>query len=319
MELVACPLCSSDRHRFLFERPDHTHSVTDEYFRLVRCRDCGFVFLNPRPDRAEIHKYYPDEFYDVSVSPEELLVQKRDTLNARLRLVDDQAPGVLLDVGCQKGEFLEVMRRRGWQVAGTEFSTAPPNLFSLPIFYGTLDAAPYPSHSFDLITLWAVLEHVHAPLSVLRRIRALLKPSGRALVLVPNFNSIPGRFLRHDDVPRHLLMFTKATLRRAAKAAGLKVSKWHFGNDIFSGSTRGTLNYIYKLMHGERLADIVAQNRAPGRWFEFSNQVNGRTDDLMLKVDRLDIRITPWLDRIVDRLGLGGTMTAEMTLIEATE
>jgi hypothetical protein len=72
-------------------------------------------------------------------------------------------------------------------------------------------------------------------------------------------------------------------------------------------------------MHGERLADIVAQNRAPGRWFEFSNQVNGRTDDLMLKVDRLDIRITPWLDRIVDRLGLGGTMTAEMTLIEATE
>jgi SAM-dependent methyltransferase len=206
------------------------------------------------------------------------------------------------------------MRRRGWEVSGVEFSGKPPNLFGLPIFYGRLEAAPFRPQSFDLITLWAVLEHVHDPMSVLRRVRELLKPRGRALVLVPNFNSIPGRFLRHDDVPRHLLMFTKSTFRRAAEAAGLTVVNWHFGNDVFSGSTRGTLNYLYKLLHGERLADIVAQNRTPGRWLEFANQLNGRSNDSMLRIDRLDIKMTPWLDRIVDRLGLGFIMTVEMVL-----
>jgi 2-polyprenyl-3-methyl-5-hydroxy-6-metoxy-1,4-benzoquinol methylase len=316
MELVSCPLCASERHELIFERPDHTHTVTDERFRVVRCCDCGFVFVNPRPDRNEIHRYYPDEFYDTTVSPHDLLAQKRETLEARLRLVGDQPPGALLDVGCQKGEFLEQMRRRGWRVSGVEFSGKPPNLFGLPIFYGRLEAAPFPPQSFDLITLWAVLEHVHDPMSVLRRVRELLKPRARALVLVPNFNSIPGRFLRHDDVPRHLLMFTKTTFRRAARAAGLTVVKFHFGNDVFSGSTRGTLNYLYKLLHGERLGDIVAQNRTPGRWLEFANQLNGRSDDSMLRVDRLDIKMTPWLDRIVDRLGLGFIMTVEMAVTD---
>ena len=271
------------------------------------------VFVNPRPTVEAIHLYYPSDFYQVDADPSQLLKEKRGTLEARLELVGDLPPGRVLDVGCQKGEFLYVMKQRGWEPAGVEFSSTPPNVFGLPIYCGELKDAPLEPASFDLITLWAVLEHVHRPLEVLRHVSRLLKPEGRALVLVPNFNSIPARFMRHDDVPRHLLMFTPRTLRRAAQEAGLTVRKFHFGDDIFSGSTRGVLNYFWKRLHGEPIEAIVGQNREPGRWREFAEFVNGEPSRLMRRVDRLDALVTPVLDRLVNTLGLGFIMTAELT------
>jgi 2-polyprenyl-3-methyl-5-hydroxy-6-metoxy-1,4-benzoquinol methylase len=316
MEHVPCPLCGERRHRLLFERRDHTHACSDQPFRVVRCRSCGFAFVNPRPGPDEIHTYYPDAFYEASMSAEAVLASKRDSLAAKLALVAHLPAGRLLDVGCQKGEFMYAMQQRGWKVQGVELSARPPNLFGLPILRGRLEEAALPDAAFDLITLWAVLEHVHDPISVLRAVRRLLAPGGRAVVLVPNFRSIPGRFLRHDDVPRHLLMFTPRTLRHAARRCGLRVQRTVFGDAVFSGSTRGTLNYLWKLAHGERLDDIVAQNRTPGRWMEFAACLHGAGNPRMLRVDRLDIRLTPLLDRVVNRLRLGFIMTAELSHAE---
>ena len=316
MEHVACPLCGVREHKLLFRRPDHTHEVSTEKFSVVRCRGCSFVFVNPRPSPAEIHKYYPKEFYDPNTTAEQLLQEKENTLRGRLALVGGLGPGRVLDVGCQKGEFLYVMKQRGWDVQGVEFSESPPNVFDLPIFYGRLEDALFPAESFDLVTLWAILEHVHDPLSLLKAVRQVLKLHGRAFILVPNFNSIPGRLLRHDDVPRHLLMFTKRTFRDAAARAGFRVRRFVFGDDIFSGSTRGLLNYLWKLAHGEPLEEIVAQNRTPGRWVEFANYLNNRKNDRMLVVDRIDIRLTPYLDRLVNKLGYGFIMTAELVPTE---
>jgi len=312
LELVACPLCSGSEHRVLFERRDHIHGVSDQLFKVVRCHHCAFVFVNPRPDQLNIHRFYPDEFYDVNSSAETILEQKRDTLNARLKLVSHLAPGSLLDVGCQKGEFLEVMRRRGWRVQGVEFSTKPPNLFKLPIHYGTLSDAPYAPGSFDAITLWAVLEHVPDPILVLRQIERLLKRDGRAFILVPNFRSIPGRYMRHDDVPRHLVMFTPRTFTIAAQKAGLVPLSWTFGDDVFSGSTRGVLNFFAKRLAGEQMEDILAQNRSPAKWKEFSSYLAGKPSKLMRAVDLLDIGVTPYLDRLVNWLHFGFTMTVEV-------
>jgi SAM-dependent methyltransferase len=312
MEHVPCPLCGALQHKQLFKRPDYTHQATDEQFSIVRCLNCTFVFVNPRPSLSEINTYYPKEFYDVGVTAERLLNEKQSTLHARLRLLEGLPPGRLLDIGCQKGEFLYIMKQRGWEVHGVEFSKTPPNVFGLPIHYGVPENAPFEAESFDLITLWAVLEHVHDPISLLQTVKRFLKRTGRAFILVPNFDSIPARFMRQDDVPRHLLMFTKRTLRIASARAGLRVVRFVFGDDIFSGSTRGVLNYMWKLAHGERLEDIVAQNRSLARWDEFSNYLNGKKSDLMLRIDRLDIHFTPYLDRIVNLLGFGFIMTAEV-------
>jgi SAM-dependent methyltransferase len=161
--------------------------------------------------------------------------------------------------------------------------------------------------------LWAVLEHVYHPKEMLREINRILKPNGRVVLLVPNIKSIPGRFMRHDDVPRHTTMFSKRTITAMLKLNGFQVNHIHFGNDIFSGSTRGLLNYIVKILASEKMDNIVAQSRGLNRWDEFSCQLCGKDSRIMRHIDKADIAISPFIDSIMDRLGLGFTMTVEAT------
>ncbi len=312
METIDCPLCGSSRHRVVYERLDHTHYVVERHFRVVRCRACGMAFVNPRPTRDEIEAFYPPDFYEADLRPEELLRQKQETLQARGRLLQGLRPGRLLDIGCQKGEFMHWMRERGWQVQGVEFSDRAPNLFGLPIFRGRLEEAQFAPESFDLITLWAVLEHMHDPVDTLRRVAALLRRQGRAFVLVPNFRSLPARIMRHDDVPRHLVMFTPRTLARAAAVAGLQVRRTLFSDDIFSGSTRGLLNFLLKSAFGEPYDEILRQNRSAALWHEFSAWLNGRPSRLMACVNAIDIRCAPLLDALMRKLRCSFIMTAEL-------
>ena len=315
MQYSACPICKSDQQELLFDRLDHTHYVTNDRFRVVRCRSCTMVFVNPRPDPAEIKAFYTPEFYDVAVTAEKLLEEKRATLQARAKMLSTLSPGRLLDIGCQKGEFLFWMKRLGWEVHGIEFSETPPNMFNMPIHFGRVETATFEPSSFDVVTLWAVLEHVHDPITALRQVSSFLAPKGRAYVLVPNFRSLPARFMRHDDVPRHLLMFTPKTLNRAARLAGLRIRRLVFGDDIFSGSHRGILNFAVKRALGENYDEILAQNRSVARWPEFTAHLNGRPSRLVEFADRLDQRITPLMDRVAARLRCSFIMTAELEAI----
>ncbi|MFO7558536.1 MAG: methyltransferase domain-containing protein [Desulfobacterales bacterium] len=312
MEEINCPLCGASHTKLLFKRPDYTHRISDVYFKVVRCVRCSFVYINPRPSESEIHAYYPNEFYDVHHSPEDTLAIKKEMLQAKLNKVDHLEPGRALDIGCGKGEFLHMMQQQEWKVSGVEFSSKPPNLFDIDIHYGDLDQAPFEPCSFDLITMWAVLEHVYRPVDMLKKVNSLLKNSGTAVILVPNFHSIPGRLMRHDDIPRHVNMFTKKTFKKIAALTGFGIQRFIFDNDVFSGSVRGVLNYLLKLASGERLDEIVKQNRMPGKWGEFSGNLNGRPSKIMQRLDRLDIRLTPIFDAVLCAIHFGFIMTVEM-------
>lgn len=276
------------------------------------------VYVNPRPDENEIHEFYPPEFYDVGVTPDQLIESKRTSLEAKARLVREVPPGRLLDIGCQKGEFLYVMKERGWDVQGVEFSSTPPNVFGMPIFHGALAQAGLAAQSFKVITMWAVLEHIHDPVGTLREAARLLTSDGAVYVLVPNFRSIPGRFMRHDDIPRHLVMFTPKTLAMAARAAGLRMARTVFSDDVFSGSTRGALNFLVKRVMGEPFDEILAQNRSPERWGEFTGSVKGRPSHLLQWADRFDLRYHRRLDALMRALRCSFIMTAELRLQEGS-
>jgi len=306
---VDCPLCGSHSHKLLFRRKDHRLQVTDELFDIVRCRDCGLAYVNPRPDDEAIKKYYTDEFYDADRAPEEALISIKPRLDGMYSHVADLQPGRVLDIGCFKGEFLETMRRHGWCVNGVELHARPPNLFNIDIHYGPIELAPYEPASFDLITIWAVLEHVLDPRGILMACRRLLKPGGRLVVLVPNFNSLPGRYMQHDDVPRHITMFTKATLYRLLDETGFQPTRFHCGQEVYSGTVRGALNYAFKLLNGESLSDVVAQARQPARWVEFCWQLHGKDSKWMKRVDGWDQKLYAKFDRVMDRLGIGFIMT----------
>jgi 2-polyprenyl-3-methyl-5-hydroxy-6-metoxy-1,4-benzoquinol methylase len=305
MEYICCNLCGANEAHLVFKRKDLTYCISDEEFCVVRCRKCGLVYVNSRPTREEIHSYYPQEFYDTHTDPERLLREKERQLVLKYEYVKDMTPGRLLDIGPSKGEFMYFLQEKGWHVHGVEFSNKPPNLFNLDIFYGDLKAAGHRPQSFDLITLWGVLEHVYDPRGMLQDAANLLKDDGKIVILVTNFNSLPARFMRHDDVPRHTTLFTKHTMRKMLQLVGLKVENVYFNSELFGGSNRGILNYIMKLFAGEKIEAIVAMNRTRSRWHEFSSQIRGKHSRMMLKVDNIDIAITPYLDRLLDNLQFG--------------
>jgi SAM-dependent methyltransferase len=138
--------------------------------------------------------------------------------------------GRLLDVGCGDGDFLLGMQERGWQVHGLDISPVAVDLArrkGLDVFQGELASADYERHSFDLITMWDVLEHLHDPASELQQVAKLLKPSGRFVVTIPNPHSLDfwifGKTWTGLDTPRHLYVYNRPALLRLLEGAGLEV------------------------------------------------------------------------------------------------
>jgi SAM-dependent methyltransferase len=310
LERICCPLCEGDRHDVLFRRRDDRLLTDRRLFPVVRCLDCGFVFLNPRPDSREIHRYYSSAFYRATELPEEALQLHRRKLDAMCRWLSHLPPARLLDVGCFKGEFMHEMFKRGWSAKGVEFSTVPENNYGLDIFYG--DVAELPDRpQYDATTLWAVLEHVADPRRTIEECARLTRQGGRLFILVPNFNSIPGRFLRHDDVPRHLMMFTRRTLRRLLAECGFVVRRCVCEQQIYMGSVRGLVNFMVKRLGGESTDEILSQYLLVDRWAEFARHINGAPHRIMERVDNFDISLYPKLDRLLDRAGFGFIMVTE--------
>ena len=308
LEHARCPLCDEDDFRVLFRRPDLTHLVSPFAFPVVRCRRCSMVYVTPRPAEQALEQFYPDPFFAAEAELGEFLTDQGPFLLEKWKYVKDLRPGRLLDIGCQKGEFLYFMEHRGWKVKGVELFPKAPNRFHQDIFYGRLEQAAFPPAEFDLITLWAVLEHVYSPKKLLRLIRPLLAPGGVLVVLVPNFFSIPGRIMRHDDIPRHTSLFTAGTLGRMLTATGFTVQDVDYNHVLFGGGTRGIFNYLAKRFAGERFDEIVRQNRTPGRWIEFALECCRQPCPTMADIDLWDQQLSPWLSGLMDILGMGFTM-----------
>jgi SAM-dependent methyltransferase len=315
MEYIHCALCGADDTKLVFKRKDLTYHTSEHEFCAVRCRQCGLVYVNPRPTLEEIHAYYPEEFYDTQINAGQLLHEKEQQLLLKYQYVKNLRPGTLLDVGCSKGEFLFFMQQKGWEVHGIDFSTKPPNVFGLDIVYGDFEAAGYKPESFDLVTLWAVLEHMYEPKQVLLKVQHVIKPGGKIVLLVTNFKSLPAWLMRHDDIPRHTTLFTKRTLRDMLRRTGFTPDGFSFNCALFGGHNRGVLNYVVKRLAGEPIQDIVEQNRSAGKWRQFSSQLRGRDSRGMLKVDSLDRAIMPYLDCWLDRLHCGFIMIARATKV----
>ncbi len=233
-EVSTCALCGSGEKSTLF---------TEDPFSVVRCSNCGLVYVTPRlPPGVLLEEIY-DESYWKSDSPKVRgyadYSAERDfyvrTFRIRNRFVRSFAspPGKVLDVGCAAGFFLAVAREDGWECAGVEPSapiaeTARKNLPGVEIFTGLLEDAPFEKESFDLVTLWDVVEHTPDPVSFLRAAAAMVKPGGVLILETQNVDSLFARILgrkwQHYKHAEHLYHFSPYTLRRLLeKEAGLAV------------------------------------------------------------------------------------------------
>ena len=234
MEEVPCLLCGCSERRVRLRGFDRATNVPGE-FTLVECLGCGFVYLSPRPNAAEIGRYYPAHYalHQSTLAEESsgfLRQMGRFNVGQRCDVVlSRKSSGSLLDVGSSTGDFLAAMQARGgWQVQGLEPSVAAAErarqVYGVPVHQGYLDDAPYAAESFDAVTLWDVFEHVPQPLETLRQIHALLRPSGVLAMSLPNRDALDARLFRSCwigyDVPRHLSVFSRADITRAVVGSG---------------------------------------------------------------------------------------------------
>ncbi|MBA4188806.1 MAG: hypothetical protein C0467_12475 [Planctomycetaceae bacterium] len=239
-EETPCPLCGRDEADLLMEASDPTPTEGDgRRFAVVSCRRCSLAYTNPRPSPDTIGNFYPPNY-----APHEAKTERGGPLPSRFwsrvaghpcperrGLLPLPKPGRLLDFGCGGGSYLTRMAELGWRVTGLDCSpdavrTVREKLGHEAIF-GTLPNPELAPGSFEAITLWQALEHVHQPVQVLRDAYRLLVPGGCLVVAVPNFESLTRSWFGEHwfglDVPRHLTHFTPATLTASVQAAGFRL------------------------------------------------------------------------------------------------
>ncbi len=242
METVKCNLCGSDNYRVVYSMPEARYFV-DEWFNVVECNHCGLGFVNPRPTRAEISKYYPSSFYDYFDDERDYHLRRYAAEARFLPRASSDYNELLLDIGCANGDFPRFMQQLGWEVEGVEVSLNTKPILDFKVYKEEFKDIPIYEPRYDTITAWAVLEHVHNPMSYFKKAAQVLKPGGTFIFLVTNFESLSSRCLFLEDIPRHLYFFTESTIRKYLSISGFDFVKRDYSNQIYSMHPINFLRY----------------------------------------------------------------------------
>jgi 2-polyprenyl-3-methyl-5-hydroxy-6-metoxy-1,4-benzoquinol methylase len=232
---IPCECCGNTQFRPILCREDDT--------LIVRCERCQLEFVNPLPDPSAMQKLYLSEM--VSDDPDKgyfsryiLERQKREKsfsklYHTRLKLIEANKPGKgnLLDLGCGAGFFIKCAQDRGWSGHGLEMlpeyvQYAQESLGLHQVQQGSLDdSLPFPPETFDVVTMWDLIEHLRHPLACLEKINRATKPGGLLVIWTPNVkNSI---FVKEQwlsyGMKQHIYFFSQNSLKQLLQKAGFKI------------------------------------------------------------------------------------------------
>lgn len=241
LENVACNLCGANdfeivyRPKYELAKPDEVlntfRSSGDEKLldQLVRCKNCGLQYLNPRLRSDVVIEGYSSGSDEAFISQVE---GRERTFAKSLRLIERYKPsrGRLLDVGSAGGSFMSVAKVAGWQVEGCEpnrwMCEWANNHYGLTIVPGTVFDMRLSSKSFDVVSLWDVLEHTPDPKATLRECARVLKSGGLLVVNYPDIQSAIARLMGRRWVfllSVHLYYFTVPTLTKMLNELDFKI------------------------------------------------------------------------------------------------
>ena len=158
--------------------------------------------------------------------------EKAEERYSLLEKVAGDTPGDILDVGCSYGFFLNVARRNGWRVKGVEMGSNAAETarikYGLDVFEGSLEQAGFADSSFNVVTLFHVIEHARNPIAIFSEVRRILRRGGLLLLLTPNLDSVHSRLLGKRwtwlHPPDHLFYFTQRSIGLALRKSGFRVT-----------------------------------------------------------------------------------------------
>lgn len=222
---LLCPVCGGvflQKHLNVSD-----YFLTGEDFNIDRCASCNFLFTNPYPDSNSIGRYYQSNDYLSHPKRGFTLLGSMykfvRSLNIQTKyrsVTKNMKVGSVLDIGCGSGDFLLYCKQKGWTITGIEPDEAAREFATNKLNKQVLspdDIDGLESQSFDLITLWHVLEHVENLDLQLSQIKRLLKLSGKLVIALPNHRSFDcelyKQFWAGWDVPRHLYHFDISAIK----------------------------------------------------------------------------------------------------------
>ena len=222
-----------------------------EKMNLLQCPSCLSEFLYPQPNDEKLRELYSGKYYNSwgSKTTMESTIRMKKLTGYRYldRIAEYAGSGKILDIGCAMGFFLDAARERGFEPYGVEFSTysaeiARKKFGNDVIFHGTLEQSDFNEDTFDVITMFDLLEHVRNPLNTLKIASRLLKRNGIIMITTPDLS----RFLRllmgkkwlHYKA-EHLYYFHRNGILKLFVKAGFKIENIETAKKAF------TLSYAF--------------------------------------------------------------------------
>lgn len=263
MNLINCNTCSSNSFSEVLKK----ESSKSELFTVVMCNNCKLVQVNPQPSFQEVLKYYSndyfskrsdrgyDNYYSEKVKSEiervfKLNLADLDFFSWEADLVDTKST---IDIGCAAGYFVNFMKSRGWNASGIEIAEGPAsfgkeklglNIYQEDFLKWDVEI----SQKFDLITLWASIEHLHQPRETLEKIHKHLKPNGRMILSTCRYGlqaKVKGLNWRYLNVPEHLYYYSLSNLIELCNTIGFnKVKHITYGSGM---TNKKDANLIFKI------------------------------------------------------------------------
>ncbi|GAA4305953.1 class I SAM-dependent methyltransferase [Aestuariibaculum suncheonense] len=216
------------------------HSVSGEEFSLIENPEFGFLETTPQPSLEKLPDYYKSEDYISHTDAKRNAFEKvyhlvrSYALNRKLQLINSfpSESKTILDIGCGTGDFLQTAQRNGWTIFGVEPNEEARGVANQKTNNSVFDVdqlSEFENESFDVITLWHVLEHLPNLEQQITALKKLLKPNGTLVIAVPNFKSYDAEYYKSFwaayDVPRHLWHFNATSISKLFSTVSIEVIK----------------------------------------------------------------------------------------------
>ncbi|MFT6127873.1 MAG: 2-polyprenyl-3-methyl-5-hydroxy-6-metoxy-1,4-benzoquinol methylase, partial [Flavobacteriaceae bacterium] len=199
--------------------------VSGETFNLLYDAERKMLITSPQPSLENLSKYYESNEYISHTDNKKGIINslyqqvKKRALQSKSSLIYklNEGEGSLLDIGAGTGDFLKTAKDKGWEINGVEPNENARDLAASKNIILKKSIEDFTGNTFDVITLWHVLEHLPNLEETIHKIENLLAPGGTLIIAVPNYNSFDSNYYKSHwaafDVPRHLWHFSQSAMK----------------------------------------------------------------------------------------------------------